>query len=102
MDVINSIDYGNYNKTVDSSGINFGSIDSKYYDVYTGNGKLGDATKETQGWNNDYVFFVNSSWPWFGRCGGYSDSSNAGVFSFSSGNGGANSDYSFRVVLSSE
>ena len=97
---------GNYNKTVGSSEINFGSIDSKYYDVYTGssisNGKLGDATKETQGWNDDYAIFVSSSLPWFLRGGSYVDGSDAGVFSFSSGNGGANSDYSFRVVLSSE
>ena len=97
---------GNYNTTVGYSEINFGSIDSKYYDVYTGssisNGKLGDATKETKGWNNDYAIFVSSSLPWFRRGGYYNDGSDAGVFSFSNGNGDANSRYSFRVVLSSE
>ena len=97
---------GNYNKTVGYSGINFGSIDSKYYDVYTGpsisNGKLGDSTKETQGWNGDYAYFVNSSSPWFLRGGHYNDSSGAGVFYFSNDNGNANSNISWRVVLSSE
>ena len=97
---------GNYNKTVDSSGINFSSIDSKYYDVYTGtsvsNGKLGDSTKETQGWNSDIAGFVRSSYPWFGRGGYCYDSSYAGVFGFSRYYGGAYSFYSWRVVLSSE
>ena len=98
----------NYNKNVGSSGINFGSIDSKYYDVYTGtsvsNGKLGDSTKETQGWNSDYASFVNSSWPWFIRGGFYLNGSNAGVFAFDYGSssGDAYSVYSWRVVLSSE
>ena len=93
---------GNYNKTVVSSGINFGSIDSKYYDVYTGNGKLGDATKETQGWNDDYAYFVYSSVPWFKRGGYYDNGSNAGVFYFGIYSGGAGSYYSWRVVLASE
>ncbi len=97
---------GNNNKTVGSSGIDFGSIDSKYYDVYTGssisNGKLGDATKETQGWNGDYAYFVNSSEPWFLRGGYYSDGSYAGVFYFNDYSGDAYSYNSFRVVLSSE
>ncbi len=97
---------GNYNKTVGSSEINFGSIDSKYYDVYTGssisNGKLGDATKETQGWNGDSAYFVNSSYSWFRRGGGYYNSSSAGGFHFDDGNGGAGSFFSWRVVLSSE
>ena len=97
---------GNYNKTVGYSGINFGSIDSKYYDVYTGpsisNGKLGDSTKETQGWNGDYAYFVYSSNPWFERGGYFDNGSGAGVFSFNSLNGYADPYISWRVVLSSE
>ena len=97
---------GNYNKTVGSSGINFSSIDSKYYDVYTGSsvsaGKLGDATKETQGWNRDYAYFVDSSSPWFGRGGEYNYGSLAGVFGFVYSNGNAYSSRSWRVVLSAE
>ena len=98
---------GNYNKTVGESGINFGSIDSKYYDIYTGtsisNGKLGDATKEAQGWNNNYADFVDSSWPWLNRGGScHNNGSHAGVFDYGSSSGDAYSVYSWRVVLSSE
>ena len=97
---------GNYNKTVGYSGINFGSIDSKYYDVYTGpsisNGKLGASTKETQGWNGDYAYFVHSSGPWFVRGGDANASSSAGVFYFNYYYGLAFPYISWRVVLASE
>ena len=91
--------------------------ESKYYDSYTygtsyndySRGHLGDATKEVlsdssggYAWNDDYVRFVTSSYPWFGR-GGYSYSgSTAGVFYFYAFNGSADSNHSWRVVLSSE
>ena len=103
------------NMTDSSGGFNPGysglaQPDSKYYDSYAygtswndfSRGHLGDATKETQGWNDDYAIFVSSSGPWFVRGGNYLNSSDAGVFSFSSTDGDAYSDYSFRVVLSSE
>ena len=97
---------GNYNKRPGSSLINFGSIDSKYYDVYTGtsvsNGKLGDATKETQGWNGDVAYFVDSFGPWFIRGGSYRAATSAGVFYFDVSEGGEGAFYSWRVVLSSE
>ena len=84
--------------------------DSKYYDSYAygtswndfSRGHLGDATKETQGWNDDYAIFVSSSLPWFVRGGYYNDGSGAGVFGFHYYDGGADSSYSWRVVLSSE
>ena len=91
--------------------------ESKYYDSYTygtsyndySRGHLGDATKEVlsdssggYAWNDAYVRFVTSSYPWFLRGGYYYDSSNAGVFYFSDSNGDANSYISWRVVLSSE
>ena len=94
---------GNYNKTVGSSEINFSEIENKYYDIYTGTstsyGNLGDATKETSGWNGDYANFVYSSNPWFLRGGSSGNGSTAGVFSFENLNGAANYDLSFRVVL---
>ena len=91
---------GNSNKTIGSSDINLNNIDSKYYDVYTGGFLLGDATMETQEWNDDYYFFVYSSYPWFVRGGGYdSNMSSVGMFHFSPSNGNANSNNSFRVVL---
>ena len=98
---------GNYNKTVSSSGINFSSIESKYYDLYTStslsNGKLGDATKEVYVWNGDDGSFVGSSFPWFLRGGDYLDGgSDAGVFAFNNNTGLADSNWSFRVVLVSE
>ena len=83
---------------------------SKYYDSYAygtssgdyTRGHLGDATKETQGWNSDIASFVYSSYPWFVRGGRYYNGSDAGVFYFDSYNGDALSNYSWRVVLSSE
>ncbi len=97
---------GNYKKTVSNSEIDFNSIESKYYDLYTGTsisyGKLGDATKETQGWNSDSAYFVFSIIPWFARGGYRSDGADAGVFYFRDYLGVANSSYSFRVVLGSE
>ena len=50
--------------------------DSKYVDLYTNSSnsssnydgaKIGDATKETKGWNSDYSVFVYSSYPVFKR-----------------------------------
>lgn len=50
--------------------------DSKYVDLYTNSSnsfsnydgaKIGDATKETKGWNSDYSDFVGSSYPVFAR-----------------------------------
>ena len=50
--------------------------DSKYVDLYTNSSdyplnyegaKIGDAVKETKGWNNDDSFFVYSSYPVFER-----------------------------------
>ena len=103
------------NMTDSSGGFNPGysglaQPDSKYYDSYAygtswndfSRGHLGDATKETQGWNDDYAIFVSSSLPWFVRGGYYNDGSGAGVFGFHYYDGGADSGYSWRVVLSSE
>ena len=92
--------------------------ESKYYDSYAygtsyndySRGHLGDATKEVlsdssggYAWNDDYVRFVTSSYPWFGRGGHFSVGTNAGVFYFDRYNGSsADSNRSWRVVLSSE
>ena len=86
--------------------------DSKYYDSYTygssyndySRGHLGDATKEVSEWNNDTANFVYSPDPWFVRSGSYYNGSSAGVFNFyfDANSSNANSEYSFRVVLSSE
>ncbi len=86
--------------------------ESKYYDSYAygtsyndySRGKLGDATKETHGWNSDREMFVadvNANY-WFSRGGNYFDGSASGMFNFYVLDAFANSDNSFRVVLSSE
>ena len=58
----------------DKFGVTVG--DAKYVDLYTNTSnsnsnydgaKIGDATKETKGWNSDYSLFVYSSYPVFGR-----------------------------------
>ena len=86
--------------------------ESKYYDKYPYNttntagtrGHLGDATSEVvasgyTGWNNDYAYFVSSSFPWFHRGGCYGNGSSAGAFYFDYNDGNAGSSYSGRAVL---
>ncbi len=104
--------------TIGSSGLTLEEIRntySKYIDVYASNSSvttyskriLGDATGEMgpfygdyyNNWYNDYSPFVDSSYPWFLRGGGYSDGSGAGQFYFVSRTGGDNSGYSARLVL---
>ena len=64
----------------------------------------GDAIQEAyvsnhEGWFNDGSYFVDSSYPFFGRGGDYNISSTAGAFCSSSSSGSALSYYSFHVVL---
>ena len=94
--------------------------ESKYYDSYAystsssadSRGYLGDATKETDYWNDDsrsLAYFYESSsnpennqaYPWFRRGGYYSSTSSAGIFAFYYATG-ASSNISFRIVLSAE
>ena len=44
--------------------------------------------------------FILSSEPWVVRGGNYNNASNAGVFAFNYVNGGSNTNWSFRSVLS--
>lgn len=98
------------------------SNNSKYVDKYTnttgsqstyyGNtNKYGDAVYETSSsgdgstgsWDSSYSNFPHSSGPVFVRGGRAYGGSNAGVFAFDSGAGGASTNGSFRpVVLSSQ
>ena len=78
-----------------------------YEDNYQQNkGVYGDAMYETStsgsgttSWYSDYSNFPGASYPFFLRGGVYGIGSNAGVFSFSGGNGYGHSDSSFRPVL---
>ena len=95
---------GNYAKTAGKSGLTVSTVSTQYIDIYNGTSvsasHLGDATGETAGWYNDFVNFVGS-WSWFSRSGNYTEGGlGRGVFSFNSGEGNANSNYSFRVALS--
>ena len=82
----------------------------KYYDLYefgtTGEDdaafkryKIGDAIKETKGWNSDYSSFVNNQYPWFGRGGWYDNAETAGIFTSNANDGPSNLLFSFRPVL---
>lgn len=71
---------------------------------------LGDATGEMgpfsystdyySSWYNDLAIFPNTSGPWVIRGGDFKSTTKAGMFSFSTGNGDSNSEYSFRIVIS--
>ena len=93
------------------TGVDF--PDSKYYDVYkassgttissltTCNGGIcyGHNLSEVSGWYSDYVNFINASYPWMGRGGHCSSSSNAGTFSLGTYSGFAYNYLGFRSVL---
>jgi len=49
--------------------------------------------------NADGAYFVYPTNPWFNRGETYAAGTEAGVFAFGRGNGSANSNDSFRVVL---
>ena len=74
---------------------------TKYYDIYIfENGHLGDATRETAGWNGDLLNFPTNSSPWFVRGGQQLDKGNAnGIFAYSWYGGGAGPDRIFRSAL---
>ncbi len=82
------------------TGVSF--PDSKYYNLYTGSSYTGHALTETQNWYSDFANFVVTSSPLFSRGGGYSGSTYAGVFYFSSSNGFSYSSISSRLVISNK
>ncbi len=81
--------------------------EARYYNSYANDssdsdytrGILGDGTKETAGFYNDYKNFVNGSSPWFFRGGNLYIISNAGVFYFGDYDGYSYSNIAFRVSL---
>ncbi len=95
---------GNYNKTAGSSGLTVSGIPAEHIDIYSGtsvsDSHLGDAMGETAGWYSDNANFVNYSYPWFRRGGGYNFVDGAGVFNFCNLNGPQYYNFGFRVVLS--
>ena len=112
---------------VGSSGFTTATLanyDSKYFDVYNASSGvstyqyriLGDATGEMgpfknfvdednyprwhNSWYGDYSAFVEFKYPWFVRGSNYGGGLLSGQFYFNGQTGGANSDFSFRIVLS--
>ncbi|MDD3453821.1 MAG: type II secretion system protein [Bacilli bacterium] len=112
--------------TLGSSGFttaNIAGYDSKYFDVYSSSSTvtsynyriLGDATGEMgpflsyldgdstaryhNSWYADSSYFVDSSYPWFTRGGGYEYGVLAGQFSFNRYTGAVNTAIGSRLVL---
>ena len=59
----------------------------------------GSNNNNTAQWNGNSMYFVGSSFSWFGRGGGYGNGSNSGLFFAYVDFGDAGSDGAFRVVL---
>ena len=84
-----------------------GSSDSRDNHYSANSGKYGDAVYETSAngnsssssWYGDYSDFPYTSSPFFGRGGGYSNGTTAGVFCFDGSSGYSYSSDSFRPVL---
>jgi hypothetical protein len=68
------------------------------HEVWTGTGTNG--TSNNRRWNYDYASFVDATYPWFIRGGGYYDGSYAGVFYSGNTSGNANTDYGWRLLMS--
>ena len=107
---------GSGNYYASSSGLT--NPGAKYFDSYAyaysessftdhARGKLGDGTKETLktfggligGWYGDFACLPGDADSWFLRGGDYSTDTSAGVFGFGRNTGGANTNFSFRSVL---
>ena len=59
----------------------------------------GSNNNNTAQWNGNSMYFVGSSFSWFGRGGGYGNGSNSGLFFAYVDFGDAGSDGAFRVAL---
>ena len=82
----------------DTQELNYEKAASKYGDaIYeTSNGYSGSSGS----WHNDYTGFVYSTYPFFGRGGGFGNTVGAGIFFFGRTTGGAGSNDGFRVTIS--
>lgn len=81
---------------------------SKYYDDYTSTNLLtacnggicyGHGLSEVRNWYGDYVYFVDGSYPWFGRGSDCTDGSDAGTFNVDSSDGSDSINRAARSVL---
>ena len=97
---------GSYASSLVNAPARYKDIYTSTYQAPTSGGQYGDAVYETSSsssdllsWYSDSSTFADSSYPAFIRGGAYRNSSGAGLFCYNSGNGGANSYLSFRVVV---
>ena len=87
------------NNLILESGFDEMVLHKKYYDKYTLNKNiLGDATYETKDWYIDYDQFVNDTYSWFSRGGGFYSGTGAGGFVFYPRNGASLKFISSRPV----
>jgi prepilin-type N-terminal cleavage/methylation domain-containing protein len=114
MEYVMAAQYNSDNETIGLPFTDFTSeiVDnanfSKYIDKYNydvnsetdfSRGLLGDATKETSGWNGDYTYFFNIGVNWLSRGGYYTSGAPAGIFGFNRASGNADYNMSTRIVI---
>ena len=90
---------GSDNLSNGSSFASNGRVSTEYATAYEDISKLGDATSETNGWNNDSNLFVDSEAPFFRRGGHYNGGEGAGIFNAVKSIGNAGDTNSFRLCL---
>ena len=78
------------------SGLNNWNVNVKYGDAIR---EISSGSEEKYSWNMDYSYFPTRGVPFFGRGGGYWDTSAAGLFYFGRNDGKSYFTYGFRTVL---
>jgi len=78
------------------SGLNNWNVNVKYGDAIC---EISSGSEEKYSWNMDYSYFPTRGNPFFGRGGGYWDTSSAGLFYFGRNDGKSYFTYGFRTVL---
>lgn len=71
----------------------------KFFDIYTGEEKKGDAYQETKQWFGDYYYDISTSYPFITRGGAFSGGPSSGIFAFNTSEGNSLNSYSFRPVV---
>ena len=64
--------------------------------------KIGDATFETNGWNNDTSLFMITDTPFLCRGGNYNGNNYSGIFNFNRNIGYGAENFSFRICIITE
>lgn len=63
---------------------------------------IGDATFETNGWNNDTSLFMITDIPFLCRGGNYNGNNYSGIFNFNRNIGYGAENFSFRICIITE